>query len=87
MIEFSECKVSDIQIPDNPTKSKSKKLLKLGKMWFFIQETKDFIKIYEVSTKRLVMAPGNKSKGLDLLVRKLHLVQEALDRYKKETEL
>ena len=82
MLNLADCFDADINIPKDPEKSKSKKLMKIAGMWFFIQHTKTFIKIYEVSTKKLIMAPGDLNKGLDKLVDNIDEVKKAVEEYK-----
>lgn len=86
MFDLKTCFLADINIPDidKVEKSKSKKLMKIGSLWFFIQRTQSSTKIYEVQTKKLIMAPGNYAKGLNLLVGNISDVEEAVESYIKE---
>ena len=82
---LSQCATSDVAIPDDPKKSKSKKLLHLDDMWFFIREADGLVYVYEVSTKKQIFVTGNsKAKAINILVEHLHLVKEALDEYERE---
>ena len=86
MIKLRDCKDADINLVDidKVEKSKSKKLMKIGKLWFFIQRNQTFTMIYEISTKKSIMAPGNYAKGLNLLVSKISEIEDAVDEYFKE---
>ena len=86
MIPLAKCKQADINIPSmsKVEKSKSAKLMKIKDMWFFIQKTKHFTNIYEVSTQRLIMCPGIYSAGLNKLVKDIDIVRDAVALYKKE---
>ena len=86
MLDLDKCKQADIQIPlmSKVKKSKSAKLMKIEDLWFFIQKTKDFTNIYEVSTQRLVMCPGTYSRGLNKLVKDIDIIRKAVDLYKRK---
>jgi hypothetical protein len=80
--KLKDCLDADIKMPDDPTKSKSKKLIKIDGIWFFLQQTKYFNKIYEVSTKKFIMAPGDMSTGLNILVENIDKVKEKIEEFK-----
>jgi len=60
---------------DKVKKSKSKKLMKLDDMYFFIAETKEITRIYSVNLGIQVLAAYPRSHALNMLIKRLHHIK------------
>jgi len=81
MIALCDCEKIPSSAPtiEKVGKSKSKKVLKLNGMYFFVAETKGLTKIYSIDLGIKLLATHPKSHAMNCLVKRLHLVKEVID--------